>query len=297
MVQFQYINLILGKFGSNVFKTGANISYFMFIFSRYVTITTKKGSKSNRFYQKLSVRLFLFITLVLSVLINVYIIFEFTIDSHQKDYKQNLHMNVKDFSFRFKQDPIDDYKETFSSNSVFILLNVVFYLKMIFSDLAHIIVSTIVDILLFIFVKRQSKIKQSLINATLNSSLQVARSIQQIRAKKNRAKPNRRISNMIILNGINFIFLRIPLAALNFYGFIIRYDKFCTSLNEIFLCFYLLSFLIQFLIFYKLDTNFKLSIANLKERWFNCKPKPSSNENVRQAIINIQPPVRETRQE
>ena len=109
--------------------------------------------------------------------------------------------------------------------------------------------------------------------------------ISNIRKFKKTKCTEKRISNMIILNWINFAVLRLPLAVLNFYGFVFRFDKetntnspslfdhivckklrFCASLSEIFLCFYSFSFFIQFLIFNKLDTNLKLSISNIKKK-------------------------------
>ena len=97
------------------------------------------------------------------------------------------------------------------------------------------------------------------------------------RIKENAIKTSYRISRMIIFNQLNFVLLRFQLAILSFYGFIFKYDtelkihspdlfsyiicknkKFCISVGEIFVCFYLTSFLIQFLTFYKLDKNFKV---------------------------------------
>ncbi len=93
---------------------------------------------------------------------------------------------------------------------------------------------------------------------------------------------------MIILNGINFLIFRLPMAVLSFYGFIFRYDyqekvhkpdltmylicryfKFCRSLNEFFYFIYLNSFIIQFFIFYKLDKNFKKGLKSIKRMF--CK--------------------------
>jgi hypothetical protein len=85
-----------------------------------------------------------------------------------------------------------------------------------------------------------------------------------------------RITLMIVLNGFNFILLRLPLAISSFYGFISRYDnqekvykpnlftylicryfRFCLSLNGFFYFMYLNSFINQFFIILKLDKNFK----------------------------------------
>ena len=88
---------------------------------------------------------------------------------------------------------------------------------------------------------------------------------------------------MIILNSINYFILRFPIALLSLYIFIFIYDTkkqihlhnmiiyfickkyhFCESLGYIFYFFYLISYLIQFLIFFKLDKNFKESYLKIK---------------------------------
>ena len=93
---------------------------------------------------------------------------------------------------------IDDYKENFSSSSVFILMNVAFYAKMIFSDLAHIVASTIVDVFLFKFVKRKMNLKINLMSA--NNLVANINQISNIRKFKKTKCSEKRISNMIILN-------------------------------------------------------------------------------------------------
>ncbi len=290
IIRIQYFNLYLIKFGSNIFRTGSNISYFSFVFSRYISITKNNiQTRLNKFNKKLNTKLFILLTLTISILINVYIIFQFQIDSSTKLDPMEL-QNMKNFS-SIKMDSIDDYKENFSSSSEFILMNVAFFAKMIFSDLAHIIASTIVDIFLFSFVKRKMKMKRNLIAVNVVANIELMSNIQK--AKKNTTKSSqRRISNMIVLNGINFLFLRLPLAVLNFYGFVFRFNKesksfspnlydyivckklrLCASLYEIFICLYLSSFLFEFIIFCKLDTNFKLSIDDIKKKYFSFKSK------------------------
>ncbi len=92
-----------------------------------------------------------------------------------------------------------------------------------------------------------------------------------------------RLSNLVILNGINFLLFKLPTALITFYsliyyfdqtnkqfkpnliGYIIcRYYRFCNSLAELAYLFYLLSILIQFFIIYKLDKNFNANCASLK---------------------------------
>ena len=103
-------------------------------------------------------------------------------------------------------------------------------------------------------------------------------------------------SNDIILNGINFIFFRLPLSLLSFYSFIYRFDrnsnmykpslisyiicrkyKFCSALEDLFYFIYLISFIVQFAILYKFDKNFKESLKHLLKKFCNCFSCTRSN--------------------
>ena len=46
-----------------------------------------------------------------------------------------------------------------------------------------------------------------------------------MRRKKKRQESKKRISSMILLNGLNFLILRTPVLVVSFYGFFYRYDK------------------------------------------------------------------------
>jgi hypothetical protein len=236
--------------------------------------------------------LFLLITLTVSIAINAYTFFEFEIKFSEKDSEQLHAFKSRNFSNYYKQEAINEYKENFSSKSEFYLLNISQYVRIIFSDLAHIVVSTIIDIVLFNFVKKKMKMRKTLTHANLVLSLVVntSNSVQKKKQNKKPTKSHDRISTMIILNGINFLLLRFPIALLSFYGFVFRYNKqanryqpdlasyiickktlFCQSLQELFICFYLISFILQFFIFFGLDTNFKESILHLKKNIFKKK--------------------------
>jgi len=288
-IQSQYINLIIGKICSNIFRTVSNIAYLSFTLSRYIKIKNEKNSFLSQFH-KLNVKLFLFISLTIAMIINAHIFFGYKIKYSQKDHEQLHAFSGRNFSNYYKQESIDEYKENFSSQSEYYLLNISQYVRIIFSDLAHIIVSTIIDIVLFGFVKKQIRIKKTLVNANQVLSLIAGQSVNKKKLNKNHVKSHDRISTMIILNGINFLLLRFPIALLSFYGFVFRYNKYtkkyepdlvsyiicktiklCGSLQETFTCLYLVSFIVQFFIFYCLDNNFKESLLQLKLKIFKKK--------------------------
>ena len=293
----QFLSLILSKFLLNVIRTASNITYILFSLSRYLTITNQKGKYSEMF-NKLSINIFLFATLTVSVLINVQVFFQFKITYSQTETRQLHEFDPGKYSHYYKVEPMDDYKENFSSNSEFIVLNVAQYVRMIFSDLAHMIVSSLIDVVLFVFVKRKMKLKRSLLYANTVMNLVMSR-MKRKKILRNSTKSKDRISQMIILNGINFLVFKSPSAILSFYGFVFRYNretrthepnlisyilckekKMCASLQEIFLSFYFVSFLFQFFIFYRLDTNFKFSFYSLKKKVsFERNAKSFQSEN------------------
>jgi hypothetical protein len=180
------------------------------------------------------------------------------------------------------QERLNDLKETFN-NSEYIILNVFQFIKIIFSDLFYIILTFIIDLKLIFFVRLQMIKKSRLIirpafnNVTGLIDLQI-QSVENTPAEIQQIRINllkKRLTKTIILNGINFLVLRLPLALISFYGLfyyrsdpnkyqpnlnaylICRYYRFCLSLEDFFFLFYLNSFIIKFIIFYRLDKNFK----------------------------------------
>jgi len=93
-----------------------------------------------------------------------------------------------------------------------------------------------------------------------------------------------KIRSLIILNGINFLIFRFPSILIDVYGLFYSFNKednlsitytpdlnsyiicrvfgFCQSLKTVFYFFYLISFLIQFFLFFNLDSNFKEAFKN-----------------------------------
>jgi len=276
-ITFELLNLYLIKFGTNIFKTGSNISYFMFVLSRYFMVTGKKGLFVEKF-QKFNRGLFIFLTVSISVLFNIQIIFKFTNKYSELDYFPNHFFISKTFSENYNKETIDDYKEIFSSKSEYLILNIADYIRLIFSDLAHIIANTVIDLCLFNFVRKKIKSKTDMLEVNLEKTNRILKA----KIKKRVNHPNNRISLMILLNGINFLVLRLPLSLLSFYGFFFRYDRetkshmpnvisylickellLCNSLQGLFVCNYMMSFIFQFFILYKLDHNLKLSFLGI----------------------------------
>jgi hypothetical protein len=260
-----YVNYF-EKIFINVIKkalhTLSNTSYYWFCLFRYIRITNSKNKFLSKF-KKLSFKMILIFSVLFSILINLYAYFE-----HRFNTKSRILFEIQ------VTQPIDNFKINLSQTEYFVF-NVFKYIKIIFSDFLLIVLIISIDIKLSFFIQKQ--ISHS------NESFAVSR-----RALKKKKISKNRITAMIIWNGINFFFLRLPSALMDLYGLVFLYSKengssyrftpnkasfivcrvfnFCLSLQDIFGFFYLISFMFQFFIFYKLDKNFKESIMNIYKR-------------------------------
>ena len=282
---YQYVKIIFIRLIGNLFQTAANLTQIIYTLSRYIIITNSKSIVLTTIH-KVSFKKFILIILILALAMNLHIFFEFSIQKETFSEYQLKLFSANNFS-KYKQEPFDDYKENFR-NSEYLILDIFQYIKLIFSDLFYIISSFLIDFVLLIFVRKKMQKKVELTTmSTFVASLNLV-VLATVRIKNNNDTKKRinklknRITTMIILNGLNFLVLRFPLALLSFYGFIFRFDnqehqhkpntylyiicryyKFCTSLEEIFYFIYLNSYIIQFFIFLKLDKNFKESFRDL----------------------------------
>jgi hypothetical protein len=214
-----------------------------------------------------------------SILINVYTYFVtgFIDENHQSKYGHGIDSNSDTSNLDTKLENIDDYTDSFDISQIY-LFNALQIVRIIFSDLISMILVSIIDISLLSFLVKQMKKKE---NLTLNggaSSSSRNNPQQELRIWKKKRKrkiSENRLTSLIVLNGINFLFLKLPSAIVNFYGFVYFYDKtnkqykpnltdyiicrrfkFCEYINELAQIFYFLSFVFQFFIFIKLDKNF-----------------------------------------
>lgn len=274
----QYFKLISFRFIGSVLKTASNISHVSFTLSRYIVMTNTK-SKILQKFNMISIKKFLLITILFCVVVNLYFCFQFIIRNQSGASKEIGFFNYN-YSSMYKEEKIDDYRQDFTF-SEHILLNFLQYIRIIFSDTFYIIISFLIDTFLFLFVKKQMKRKQKMFFINLTSN-QFRNQISVIRANRLAKTSKSRITSLIILNGINFLIFRFPSAVFNFYALIYFYDKtkmeynpsligylfcrvfmVCQRLAELCHLVYMISFLIQFFIMFKLDKNFKESFLNL----------------------------------
>jgi len=285
--EINYIRLIFVTLIGNSVRTCSNIAHLSFTFSRYITVTEKRTWILNKF-KNMKTAVYLLITVGFSFALNLHLFFEFEIE-HNKLNTMNKEINLKNFSLYYKQDLSDDYKEHFSRNE-YLFLNILQYIRIFFSELFYLISSTVLDLYLYSYVKLKMKEKRklntnraaiNLVGNLLANNFVLAYSNKS----KNLQSSQKRISQMILFNGLNYMFFRFPFILISFYGFIFRYDniankykpdlvsylickrfRFCLALEEVFYSVYLISYLVHFLIFRSLDKNFEESFKIIKQK-------------------------------
>jgi len=243
---FKMINTVLLR---NILTTFSNLTYLTFLLMRYINISSTKNFVLQKL-NKISLKTYFLAVGLLSLLSNAYIYFEIKVNKNLK-YYSNFDMTTD----LFKTDFSDfEYK-------LFISLQ---YLKLFLVDLLFFILSIVIDVTLIFFIKKS--MNKSSHNRELKKSCK------------------QRVLQMIILNGINFCLLKMPSRLIDFYALFFNFEtrdtvtkympnfvsylvcrnfSFCESLDEVFNFLILFSFIIQFFIFYKMDTNFKKAFKNV----------------------------------
>jgi hypothetical protein len=268
-----YYKTIFVLFIGETIKTASNFSFISFSLSRYIKVTSTKSRLLLKL-DKLKKRYYFLNSLIIAIFINLYHLFEY--DFNLAKLPEIFNGGLKSIEIFFKySNPSDEFIEHFSSFQYYIL-NIFFYLKIIFSDLFYIILNLIIDLRLLSFIKIQNSKKITII-----------RLITANTANNKAISTTNRLTVMIILNGLNCFLLRFPSAFASFYGFIFRFDiadkifkpnipsyivcrgfKICPSLQEILYFLYLISLFLQFFIFLKFDKIFRKGFNEIKTNFF-----------------------------
>jgi len=269
-ITIRYFKLICIKVIGNILKTTSNITFISFTLSRYIEMTSNTF-RIFKIINQSSIKKYLFAVLILSILLNIHIYF---ISSTNIQSSLDLQGDVADLKLinnPYTIDSYEEYKINFESTNQIILKSMQI-IHIIFSDLFYIIVVVVIDLFLLSFVIKKMKTKKATLMSHVPDMPVTKRILNLQRQIKN---SENRISNLVVLNGINFLAFKLPTALISFYSLIYYYDqtdrqykpklinyiicryfRFCESLAELAHLFYLVSILIQFFIFYKLDKNF-----------------------------------------
>lgn len=254
----EYFRIFFLKLMKNSLSTFSNISYTAFVLTRYIKISS--SGEKFRIFNRIKMKYYLAITIIASLLVNLYICFEYSV-------RFNIFMNKIP-----SEEPLDNFEDYFSTNQK-IILNVFQVLKIIFSEFVFCVVNIVLDAALITFIRRKTNKRIRAINLELPTT--------------NKISSKERLKAMIILNSINFLLMRMPLAITDFYGlfistsiesvifqflpnlnifYVCKLFRFCVSLQKAFYSFYILSFFFQFLIFMKFDNNFSTSFRIIFNR-------------------------------
>jgi hypothetical protein len=271
-IYIYYFKLISVRLLSNILNTASNITYVSFTLSRYIAITNIK-LKIFIFFEKISFKLYFLILSIFSVFINIYIFFVSPnkTESSSSSYTQGKRVDkLSNLLSQYNFEEIGDYKANFDDSSAH-LFNALQIIRIILSDLLYIILVFIIDLALLKFITIQMRKKEAITELV---DIQMTQ-LKRLKLKRQKKNSKKRLSSLIIINGINFLLFKLPSSLVNLYSFIYyfdqtnniykpnifnyticRYFNFCESVAELAHFFYLLSYLIQFFIFYKLDKNF-----------------------------------------
>jgi len=265
----QYFNLIFIKFIGKSFRSASNFSHVMFSLSRYLKISKRESD----FMKKISAKSYFLIIFIFSCLINLNTFFEYLIKKPEVEFSDESNGTW----IKHQIPEIDSLSEDFTS-AKYIALSFFNYLNIFFSDILYALSCFVIDLALLRFVKKKTKESEG-----IRTFVQNINTINSNKLKKNnkRESAKNRITWIIILNGINIILFRFSFDIVGLYGYfywydyatgnykpntgdyiICRYYNFCMSLEDICYCLYLISYIIQFLIFFRLDKNFKLGLKN-----------------------------------
>lgn len=266
MISILFIN-IAGK----AFRMCSNIFYTYFTLNRFFLVTSCKSIYFEKF-NKISFKSNIFIAILLSLMVNIHSFFQFSKSIDKEFYTVNGQVFNMSYlvsyyaQFEAKFNEINDYTQELDTSGL-AALKILNIIKILFSDLFFVLVNVIIDVYLYKFILKKSNI------LSLKSFSNEQSRLREFERNKNTL---RRIVSMIILNGLNFLIFRSPLIIIGFYGFVFRYDhktgrhypnlysynicrsrRFCNLLIDLAFCFEMISFFVQFWLFYLLDKNFK----------------------------------------
>jgi hypothetical protein len=198
-VSSQYFKIIGEFFLGNVFKLCANFSYISFAFSRYCLSASKKNGFYKRF-DKLNLKFYYLFIILFSVLLSVFIFFEYNIN---KEY--NLY---KSYPYKYYDIDVCFYSDAKLYCNLFKTLNLI---NDFIKNILFYILNTIIDLLLFLHARTVLNNKKNLFKE--KSKLE------------NAIKTKEKINKMVVANGIIFSIAYFPELIINllllYYGKII----------------------------------------------------------------------------
>jgi len=279
-IYVRYLKLIIVQLIGNILKTASNITFVSFTLSRYIVMTSSK-LRIFKIFDQSSIKKYLLVTTILSILINIHIYFITSTNNQTSSDEQGLKRANGIFN-AYSAVEYEDYKLNFELSNV-ILLKAFQIIHIIFSDIFYIILVFAIDLCLLLNIIKKMKIKTAIL---VKNNVQQITKRRMLNLKRQIKNTENRMTNLVVFNGLNFLIFKLPLALISLYsliyvynqtnyvyepslvGYLIcRYFKFCESLAELANLFYLFSIINQFFLIYKLDKNFNTNCDFLKKNF------------------------------
>ncbi len=156
--KIQYFKIIFIRIIGNIFQSASNLTHITYTLSRYISVSNSKSCLN--FIHKISFVKYLVGILMFSFIINIHIYFEYSIFKETSEANQLKSFDLTKTDM-YKQEPFDDYKENFTK-SEYLILDILQYIKIIFSDLFYILISFLIDLILLLFVKKSISKKEKI---------------------------------------------------------------------------------------------------------------------------------------
>ena len=252
----QYFRIVFIYFLGNVIKLCSNTSYISFALSRF-SLTINNENKLLKKFNQLNLKLFYFVTIIVSVLLSLFKLFQYQINGIYNSFK----------SFPFETYDIGNCGNDDMYCYLFRYLNLL-------NDFISYFLFFLVNLILDIYLMRNSK------NNLENKRKIVKDHLKLITAIKSQKK----ITKMLLLNGLLFILAYTPELITrilllkfekNLYNFCSEYLS-CKEVIDLAEFFTFLSISFQFFIYKKFNNNFndKFNVLKIKfKKIFSRKQK------------------------
>ena len=222
----QYFKIFFILYFGNVLKLLSNITFLSITISRYITISNE--ITKFKFLNSISSKKYLSSIIAFSLIVNLNIFFQYQINDNNPNHLYPFYMNK--------------INKSFASNDRIILnllFNVYSFMQNILVYGLFLIPNFIFDIYLYLFLKKSEKNKNNLLNLNKKQkdkhylkvffvsnviiSREVLASFQKNQEKTKSA--TKKITYMILINGIDFLILRLPEIIIFVYGYYYNHIK------------------------------------------------------------------------
>ena len=259
----QYFTIYIIYFLGNAIRLCCNFSYIALSISRFY-ISTSNPSILFKKFEKLNLKCFYSILLVITLFFSVFKLFQFKPNEFYSSFDENFPFDA--YGINYCEFNIYSIKAFAFKCKLFQILNLI---NNVLDNILFLLISVIIDILLVRFSNELLKNKQSLINSEKHLA-------QALRYKDT-------VNKMIITNGTLYFVSHVPEFVITVILIVLKkklahfcyYMFSCTKIIEIAQSFNALSISLQFFIFLLFDKNFSRCLMIRIKKYFSSSNKPA----------------------